>query len=200
MGRWAGRRRVAARGERKTFNTSIRFYEPCTNGSVSSRGGAKRLEIDLWFHCPAKTRPRLCKGDSMCEAALCGRKWAGEELFEAKNGVVGLCGGPKQRFLCRNGDGMGWRAAARRRQTRGKGQGNITTLCFSADVWRKGPTSQYGRPYATSWPVAAGIVSRHSDALPHGLAIRGVWAGCSARRRSRVPLSGTTASGWQHHV
>lgn len=66
----------------------------------------------------------------MREAALCGRNEAGEELFEVKNGVVGRCGGPKQRFLCRNGDGMGWRAAARRRQTRGKRQGNITRVMF----------------------------------------------------------------------
>ena len=64
-GERAGRRRVAAGGEPKTFNTSITLYEPCTNGSVSSRGGAKKLEIDFWFHCPAKIRLPVCKGDSI---------------------------------------------------------------------------------------------------------------------------------------
>ena len=70
------------------------------------------------------------------------RVWGGAVLGQKRS--CGPLRRPETPFLCRNGDGMGWRAAARRRQTRGKGQGNITSLCSSADVWRKGPTSQYG--------------------------------------------------------
>ena len=86
-GVWAGRRRVAARGERKTFNTSIKFYEPCINGFVSSRGGAKRLEIDLWFHCPAKTRPTLCQGDSIERRRCVVGIGSGRSCFRPKTGL-----------------------------------------------------------------------------------------------------------------
>ena len=169
---------------------------------ISRRG--KDVGDRFVVHCPAKTGPRLCKGDSIERRRCVVGIGSGRSCLRPKTGLWASAEARNTVFCAETAtEWAGVRlpretwSSTRRRQTRGKGQGNITTLCFSADVWRKGPTSQYERHMRRRgrWPTA--IVGGHSDALPHGLALRGCGLVLDRRRRQRERRE--SATGRQQH-
>ena len=171
----------AAQGSRKRRVKNVQYINhvlravhiyaaPAVNGFVSSRGGAKMLEIDLWFHCPAKIRSTLCKGDSIERRRCVVGIGSGRSCLRPKTGLWASAEARNTVFCAETATEWAsvrlpretW-SSTRRRQTRGKGQGNITSLCSSRrprsrrDTWcgcvAERPYVAIWLPYATSWPV-----------------------------------------------